>query len=155
MIKALALMEDLVCRLDPGHDILAQARPFMREMLARQLAPRRLLRQWLEFSGEAVGLAREMPLEIRRLVAQFKEGRLRLLIHHHGLEDLINTLERIVNRLAFALVLGSLIVASSVIVHARVPPLWHDMSVIGVAGYLLAGMMGFWLLIAMLRHGKM
>jgi hypothetical protein len=29
------------------------------------------------------------------------------------------------------------------------------MSVIGVAGYLLAGLMGFWLLIAMLRHGKM
>jgi hypothetical protein len=29
------------------------------------------------------------------------------------------------------------------------------MSVIGVLGYLLAGIMGFWLLIAMLRHGKM
>jgi hypothetical protein len=28
-------------------------------------------------------------------------------------------------------------------------------SAIGVVGYLLAGMMGFWLLIAMLRHGKM
>jgi ubiquinone biosynthesis protein len=34
--------------------------------------------------------------------------------------------------------------------------LWgHQVSAIGVVGYLLAGVMGFWLLIAMLRHGKM
>jgi ubiquinone biosynthesis protein len=76
-------------------------------------------------------------------------------VHHHGLEGLINTLERIVNRLAFSLVLSALVIASSIIVHARVPPIWHDMSVIGVLGYLLAGIMGFWLLVAMIRHGKM
>jgi len=157
MLKALALMEDLVCRLDPGHDIIAQARPFMRHVLLEQLGPRRLLRHWLEFGGEAAGLARELPLEIRRLMAQIKEGRARFHVHHEGLEDLMNTLERIVNRLAFALVLASLIVSSAVILHARVPPLWghQQVSAIGVVGYLLAGVMGFWLLIAMLRHGKM
>ena len=156
MLKALALMEDLVCRLDPGHEIIAQARPFMRRMLLQQLGPKRLMRHWLEFGGEAAGLARELPLEIRRLMAQIKEGRARFHVHHEGLEGLLNTLERVVNRLAFALVLASLIVSSSVIIHARVPPLWgHDVSVIGVVGYLLAGLMGFWLLIAMLRHGKM
>jgi ubiquinone biosynthesis protein len=156
MLKALGLMEDLVCRLDPGHDIIAQARPFMRRVLVAQLGPRRLLRHWLEFGGEAAGLARELPLEIRRLLAQIKEGRARLHVHHQGLEGLLNTLERVVNRLAFALVLASLIISSSVIVHARVPPLWgNQVSAIGVVGYLLAGLMGFWLLIAMLRHGKM
>jgi len=84
-----------------------------------------------------------------------KEGRTRLMVHHHGLEPLLNTLERIINRLSFALVLSSLIIASSLIVHAKVPPMWHDMSVPGVLGYMVAGLMGFWLLIAMVRHGKM
>jgi ubiquinone biosynthesis protein len=148
-------MENLVSRLDPGHDILAQARPFMQQLRLRQMAPRRLLRQWAEFGGDMGGLLRDLPLEVRRLMAQIKEGRARFVIRHHGMESLLNTLERIVNRLAFALVLSSLIIASAVIVHARVPPLWHDMSVLGVLGYLLAGLMGFWLLLAMLRHGKM
>jgi ubiquinone biosynthesis protein len=156
MLKALALMEDLVCRLDPGHDIIGQARPFMRQVLLRQAHPRRLLRQWLDFGGEAFGLARELPLEIRRIMGMFKEGRARFHVNHQGLEGLMNTLERIINRLAFALVLSSLIISSSVIVHARVPPLWgNQVSAIGVVGYVLAGLMGFWLLIAMLRHGKM
>jgi ubiquinone biosynthesis protein len=155
MLKALALMENLVTRLDPGHDILAQARPFMQQARLKQLTPRRLLRHWLEFSQDAGDLLRDLPLEARRLMALIKEGRGRLIVHHQGLEGLMNTLERIVNRLAFSLVLSSLIIASSIIVHARVPPIWRDMSVIGVLGYLLAGIMGFWLLIAMIRHGKM
>ncbi len=156
MLKALGLMEDLVCRLDPGHDIIAQAKPFMREVLFRQVGPKRLMRSWLEFGSEAMSLAQDLPLELRRLMSIFKDGRGRLHIHHQGLEGLMNTLERIVNRLAFALVLASLIISSSVIVHARVPPLLgHQVSAIGVVGYLVAGVMGFWLLIAMLRHGKM
>jgi ubiquinone biosynthesis protein len=155
MLKALGLMEDLVCRLDPGHDIIAQARPFMRQVLLLQIGPRQLARDWLEFGGEAAELLRELPREIRRLLAQIKEGRALVHVHHEGLEGLLNTLERIVNRLAFALVLAALVISSSVIVHARLPPLVHQVSAIGVVGYLLAGLMGFWLLIAMLRHGKM
>jgi ubiquinone biosynthesis protein len=155
MLKALALMENLVTRLDPGHDILAQAKPFMQQARLKQLQPRRLLRHWMEFNSDVGDLLRDLPLEARRLMAIIKEGRGRLMVHHQGLEGLINTLERIVNRLAFSLVLSALIIASSIIVHARVPPIWHDMSVLGVLGYLLAGIMGFWLLIAMIRHGKM
>jgi ubiquinone biosynthesis protein len=155
MFKALALMENLVASLDPGHDILAQAKPFMQQARLKKLKPRQLLRYWLEFSADIGGLMRDLPLEVRRLMAIFKEGKGRIMVHHLGLENLINTLERIINRLAFSLVLSSLIIGSSIIVHAHVPPIWHDMSVIGVLGYLLAGIMGFWLLIAMLRHGKM
>jgi ubiquinone biosynthesis protein len=155
MLKALALMENLVTRLDPGHDIVAQAKPFMKDLRLRRLTPRRLLRELSEFGTDVGDLLRDLPLEVRRLLAQIKEGKSLLRIHHHGLEGLMNTLERIVNRLAFALVLASLIIASSIIVHARVPPIWHDVSVIGIVGYLLAGLMGFWLLIAMIRHGKM
>jgi ubiquinone biosynthesis protein len=155
VLKALSLMENLVCRLDPGHDIIGQARPFMKQVRLTQLGPRRLLRDWQEFSGEAAAFVREIPLEMRRIMALIKEGRTLLRVHHHGLEPLMNTLERIINRLAFALVLSSLIIASAVIVHAKVPPMWHDMSVPGVLGYIVAGVMGFWLLIAMVRHGKM
>lgn len=155
VLKALSLMENLVCRLDPGHDIIGQAKPFMQRVRLTQVGPRRLLRDWRTFSEEALTLIRDVPLEFRRVLAIVKEGRTRLRIHHHGFEPLLETLERIINRLSFALVLSSLVIASAVIVHAKVPPMWHDMSVPGVAGYLVAGIMGFWLLIAMLRHGKM
>lgn len=40
-------------------------------------------------------------------------------------------------------------------VLSGIPPKWYDIPLIGVAGYLLAGIMGFWLLISTLRKGKL
>ena len=62
VLKALSLMENLVCQLDPGHDIIGQARPFMKQVRLTQLGPRRLLRDWQEFGSEAATFVREMPL---------------------------------------------------------------------------------------------
>jgi ubiquinone biosynthesis protein len=55
--------------------------------------------------------------------------------------------------LVFALVLGSLIIGSAVMVHSKVPPLWHEIPVIGILGFLAAGLIGFWLLIKIIRNG--
>jgi ubiquinone biosynthesis protein len=59
------------------------------------------------------------------------------------------------NRLAFAIVLAALIIGSSLIVLSGVPPKWLDIPVIGIVGFVVAGLMGFWLLISILRRGKM
>ncbi len=40
------------------------------------------------------------------------------------------------------------------IVRLGLPPLWYGIPVIGVVGFLVAGLMGFWLLISILRKGK-
>jgi ubiquinone biosynthesis protein len=154
-LKALSLMEGLVRQLNPNHDLLGQARPFLRRVHLSRRGPRRLLRQWAEVGGDALVFVRELPLEFRRVLAQLKSGKMRLTFHHEGLEPLDNTLERVSNRLAFALVLSALLVASSLIIHARVPPFWHDVPLLGLAGYLFAGLMGAWLLLSILRHGKM
>jgi len=68
---------------------------------------------------------------------------------------LLSTFDRVSNRLAFAIVLASLVIGSSLIVLAGTPPKWHDIPVIGLAGFVIAGVMGFWLLISILRRGRM
>jgi len=65
------------------------------------------------------------------------------------------TLDQVSNRISFAIVLASLVMGSSLIVLAGIPPLWHDIPVIGIIGFLGAGAMGFWLLYSILRHGQM
>jgi ubiquinone biosynthesis protein len=46
-------------------------------------------------------------------------------------------------------------IGSSLIVLAGIPPKWHDIPVIGLAEFVIAGVMGFWLLISILRRGRM
>jgi ubiquinone biosynthesis protein len=155
MLKALSLMENLVCRLDPQHDLIKQARPFMKEVRLARVRPRRMLRELLTFGGGTLSFLREVPLDIRRVLAQIKSGKSKITFNHEGLEPATNAFERATNRLSFALVVAALIISSSLIIRAHVPPMWGDVSVVGIVGYLLAGLMGFWLLISILRHGKM
>ena len=155
MLRALSLTEELVRQLDPTHDLIAQARPFMKRTRMERVRPRRILAGALEFAQEVSEAARDLPNELRRIVSQIKTGQARVNFRHEGLEPATNAFERSTNRLSFALVVAALIISSSLIIHSKVPPLWGDVSVVGIVGYLLAGLMGFWLLISILRHGKM
>lgn len=155
MLRALSLTEELVRQLNPEHDLIAQAKPFMQRTRMERLRPRRVMTSAMEFAQEVGEAARELPGELRRIVSQIKTGRARVNFHHEGLEPASQALERSANRLSFAVVVAALIIGSSLIIHSKVPPRWGDVSVVGIIGYLLAGLMGFWLLVSILRHGKM
>ena len=155
MLRALSLTEELVRQLNPEHNLIAQAKPFMKRTRMERVRPRRLITSALEFAQEVGETARELPNEVRRIISQIKTGNARVNFRHEGLEPATNAFERSTNRLSFALVVAALIISSSLIIRANVPPMWGDVSVLGLVGYLLAGLMGFWLLISILRHGKM
>jgi ubiquinone biosynthesis protein len=46
------------------------------------------------------------------------------------------------------------IIGSSIIVFSKTPPKWHEMPIIGLAGFLIAAVMGFWLLTSMPQKRK-
>jgi ubiquinone biosynthesis protein len=155
VIKALGQVEHLVRELSPEFDFLEHARPFLKEIRLRHLHPRRVLRELLYFGGDTMATLRTLPLEFRRIAAQLRDGKARVNFRVEGLRPLTETLERVTNRLAFSVVLAASIVASALIIHAGVSPLWHGISVIGLAGYTFAGLMGMALLVSMVRHGRM
>ncbi len=155
MMKAAATAERLVTRLAPELDFIGAATPYVRRLRLARLRPRRLMHDIMESSGELWHLAREIPGGVRDLLRLAKRGRLRIGFEHRGLERLIDTHERVANRVSFAIVVAALIVGSSLIVHSKLPPTWHEIPVIGLAGYVAAGAMGFLLLVSILRHGRL
>lgn len=54
-----------------------------------------------------------------------------------------------------ATVLASLVIGSSLIVLSDILPKWNEIPVIGLVGFLVAGVMGFWLLVSILKEGKL
>ncbi len=155
LLKALSAMEGLGRMLDPDFDVIAKAAPFVKKAQMARYDPRRLAGDLWDFGAEAVSLIREVPRELRTVLRLARQGRLKIEFEHKGLDDMQNSLERASNRMAFAIVLAALIIGSSLVIQSGIPPKWHDISIIGLAGYLVAGVMGFWLLISILRRGRM
>ena len=155
MVKALASAEGLGRELDPGFDAVKRATPFIRRVRMGRFKPDRLARDVVDSGTDIFRLLREVPDEVRKILRLVRQGLLKVEFQHRGLEPMLATHERISNRIAFAIVLAALIVGSALIVLSGIPPKWQEIPVIGLAGFLIAGLMGFWLLVTIMRRGKM
>ena len=155
MLKAFATEESLGTMLDPDFDAIKQAGPFIRRIQIDRLNPKRVAGDIFDSGSEFLHLLRDIPGEVREILRQARQGRIKIEFEHRGLEPALSTHDRVSNRIAFAIVLASLIIGSSLIVLSGVPPTWHQIPIIGLAGFVIAAIMGFWLLISILRRGRM
>lgn len=155
MLKALSTVEGVGLALDPDFELLEHARPFMRKVIALRYRPRRLAEALTATGGEYLDLVRDLPEELRVILGQLRDGRLKIEFVHVGLDPLRSSLDQVSNRIAFAIVLAALVIGSSLIVLSGIPPHWNGIPLIGLLGFLIAGVMGFWLLLSIIRHGRM
>jgi ubiquinone biosynthesis protein len=153
--KALITMEGNGRRLSPEFDIIEHMKPFVRQLLSERLSIRKLRRDFYTTSLDWEAVLRELPTDTRNIINKIKRGKIRIEFEHRGLEPMLKTHDCISNRIVYGIVLSSLIIGSSLIVLSGIPPKWHEIPIIGIVGFLAAGAMGFWLLVSILRHGKM
>lgn len=155
LTKALATVEGNGRRLCPEFDMVQHTEPFARKIMSERLSPASLAKDMYRSGIDMAGLLRDLPGDVREILAQIKRGRIHVEFEHRGLEPMLRTHDQISNRIVFAIVLAALLIGSSLMVLSGIPPKWRGIPIIGIVGFLAAGAMGFWLLISILRHGKM
>lgn len=155
MMKAFSTTESLAERLDPDFDIIHQVRPFIKQVHSSRFSPKRITEDVLYTATEFVKFFADLPRELQEILHQARTGKIKIEFEHRGLTPMLSTHDRISNRIIFAIVLSSLIIGSSLVVLSGIPPTWNSIPIIGISGYIVAAIMGFWLLWSILRHGKM
>ena len=106
---------------------------------------------------------RNLPGDLRAIIRKLRQGKLRLEFRHEGLESFATELDRASNRLAFAVVIASIVIGSSYIMASKVGPSWSalaflglgDIPLLGLVGFLVAGVMALALAWAIYRSGKL
>ncbi|MCR4294287.1 MAG: AarF/ABC1/UbiB kinase family protein, partial [Elusimicrobia bacterium] len=129
--------------------------PYVRRIHQERTSPGRTAERAAEAAREGLDLLASAPSELRELIRQARRGRLLLEFEHKGLDPVLTELDQASNRLAYALLLGALVIGSALLVHAGLPPYWRGVPVLGLAGFTLSAVMAFWLLVAIIRHGRL
>jgi ubiquinone biosynthesis protein len=155
MMKALATVEGIGLLLDPDFEMIKQTIPFIRRVKMARYHPKRMADDIVRSGVEFVQLVQEIPGETREILEQMKQGKIKMEFKHRGLEPMLSTHDQISNRIAFAIVIAALIIGSALIVLSKTPPFLFGISFIGIIGFLAAAVMGLWLLIAILKKGKL
>ncbi len=155
--KSLVTMGGVALQFDPDVSMVEVVRPKLRWLAAEKVDPRRLASRGLKSAYHLAALIDQGPRHLRQLSRKMLRGRLQIQFRHENLDRLITELDRSSNRLAFALVVAAVIVGSSLILQADVG--WNlpgtDVPVLGLLGFLVAGLLGVWLALAILRSGRL
>ncbi len=157
LTKAMGTVMGVVMQLDPELDLLKLLKPRLSRALAERLSPSRLAKSATVFGWDLVNVIRRAPRQVRELLRRLASGTWQLNVRHENIERLIRELDRSSNRLAFSIVLAAIIVGSSVVVSAdtQLTVLGFKFQYFGIAGYLLAGVLGLGLTWAIFRSGRL
>jgi len=101
-----------------------------------------------------VELFRDFPIRVARLLRWIEQGRISMTVDHRGLDRLSETLDNITNRVTLGIIIGSLIIGSSMIITTGIKPLLFGYPMIGILGYLFSAVLGIWLVLNIIRSKK-
>lgn len=154
LLKSIANMENVAYRLYPEFNMIEATKPYAEKLLKRDFGLSAQLRQLGDAGLDLLEFVKVLPTEGRDVLRQLREGRVKIEFQHVGLEPTRRTIQGGVNRLSMSILIASLIVGSSLMVDSGVPPQVGGASLIGVIGYVVAGLLAFGLIISILRSGR-
>ena len=154
LTKAIVSVEETGRVLDPDFDLVRIAEPFLRKLMVERYRPEQLLRDfWLE-SREWVRDVGKLPGDLQRVLRRIEKEDIGVNLRLDKLEKLAEPLDGAINRVVLGLIIGSLIIGSSMIMTTGTGPLLWGYPQLGLFGYLLSAVLGLWVIFDIIRHGR-
>jgi ubiquinone biosynthesis protein len=148
LLKVLVMLEGTGRLASKNFNLMEVLAPYRRRMLLRRLSPVRRAKKFRRIYLEMERLVEILPRRLGDILQQVQSGEFDVHLDHRGLEPSVNRL--VLGMLASALFLGS-----SLLVSRNVPPLFHEVSIIGATGMVLSIVWGLRLLRAINKSGHL
>lgn len=148
LVKALMSIERVAVLLHPGIDFAQEMRPYALELMAKQYNPKQIASEIFDSLMDYYKLIKELPSDLNEIIYKIKDGRFKTQIEVKGIEPLVDHIESASNRVAVAIVLAALIIGASIISQ------WDQIRWIGGIVFILAGILGFWLIVKLFKRNK-
>ena len=155
MMKALTTIEGVALMLNPDFDMVRQTAPFIEKVKLARFYPGRIAGDIIKLGSDMLQFAHRFPKDMLEIMRLIRQQKLAVQMEHKGLETMLATYDQISNRISFSIIIAALIIGSALIVISAIPPLFYGISLIGIIGFLAAALMGIWLLVAILRKGRL
>lgn len=149
MLKTMVTIETFARALDPEFNLIEVLRPYAKRSSMRDFEPKRLLHHLRQAAQDAGDLASRLPEDVNVILSKFRQGKFQVRVQHEHLEALTKTLDKSSNRISFALIIAALLIGSSMLVAQQ------NLQKVGMFGYFIAAVFGVWLLISIIRGGKL
>lgn len=153
--KAIIIVDNLGRQLDPNFDFFAAAEPYANKFVSNTINPSRLLRKARNSISDMSDAVFIIPKQLRLLMKKVLKDELQIKMHHVNLPEFIKDMDKASNRISFAMIVSSIIVSSAIMHMAGVGPKIFGVSLLAVSAFIFASFLGIWLLISIIRSGRL
>jgi ubiquinone biosynthesis protein len=154
--RAIATVGAVGIELYPDFNVFEVARPYARGLLVERFTPQRVARRARRDAIRYAEIFAEAPYQWHDLMEQVRDGQVEVGFVHKGLDEFLESTQRVFNRLVVALiVVGGLIGSSLIGVFATAGPHVLGVNVISIIGFALSTVLGLWLLWGVVRSGRL
>ncbi|HZD86435.1 MAG TPA: hypothetical protein VE088_00340, partial [Gaiellaceae bacterium] len=154
--RAIATLGSVGVELYPDFNVFEVARPYARDLMLERFTPERMARRARRDTLRYAHILAEAPLQFHDFMEEIRDGQIEVGFVHKGLDDFLESMQRVFNRLVIALVVvGGLIGSSLIGIFAKGGPQVLGVNVISIGGFALSTVLGIWLLWGVVRSGRL
>ena len=154
--KAIATLGAVGVDLYDDFNVFEVAQPYARALMLERFTPARLASRAQKEGRELLGIAHDLPYQIHDVLQEVRDGQIEVGFVHKGLDEFMHKLDVAINRVVVALVVAGGLLGSSLIgIFATEGPQIVGVHFLSVIGFVLSGLLGAWLLLGVIRSGRL
>jgi ubiquinone biosynthesis protein len=155
LIRTLAISEAIARELYPQFNLAEILIPFAKKSYLNKYNPFTRFRSLIRTAEEGFDLLKKLPENLQSILYKFRNDKFIITFKHDGLDEFGRRIDSSSNRLSFAIIIAALIIGSSLIMYLGKGDLPMSYPFIGITGFVAASVLGVWLLIGIMRSGKL
>ena len=139
--------EGVSMSLYPDFRMLDFAAPYVLHYWQEQRSPQKMIPRLGRTALDGLELSLNLPRQASRLLKQMERGQLEFNINYDGLRNIMAQMQKMANRLALSIIIGSTIVALGMIMQDFLPPELETIGRIILGGaFLFSVAFGFYII---------
>lgn len=154
LIKTLVTMEGIEKKLDPDFEIIKEITPFVKDFLMQEFSLATISKKIKRFAISFYDLVNILPARLDDISDKISQGRLKVKFEFTELNNLLDNLHRIVNRLVYSIITASVLLGSFFIIQTNIKPRLFGYPVLSLAGILFSFVMIVLMIIDIIRTRK-
>ncbi|HUJ91924.1 MAG TPA: AarF/ABC1/UbiB kinase family protein, partial [Gaiellaceae bacterium] len=154
--RAIATLGSVGIELYPDFNVFEVARPYARGLMVERFTPDRIARRARRDALRYAQIAREAPFQWYDFMEQIRDGQIEVGFVHKGLDEFLQDMQKVFNRLVIALIVtGGLIGSALIGVFSTSGPQLLGINALSVVGFVLSAVLAIWLFWGVFRSGRL
>jgi len=155
LFKALVIYEGVAKKIYADFNVFEFVKPIILKIYKKEYSLKNILLKLSSLPKEVNYFFEYTYYDLREIIKLTRENKLTVRIKHIGLEEVVESVEKSINRLTLAIILAAILIGSSILVYSNIPPIVFGMPLFGMVGFLIAFIMALILIYSIYKGGKL